>query len=143
MFARILKGAPLGNHNHHGVSTGTPITLHYSRNTVSSKNFGVPAGMDFGQKVEPHGEYMNVDHNPLQAPNSTWKTGKVTFNNPLVLEHKNTTSTNGWKKDLSDKFNGKTGKALSKAVQAAGHDGIITHDKYGLSETVNLNGRKE
>ena len=142
-YATILKGAPVGNHNAagHGVTTGTPVTLHYSKNTVSSKAFGVPEGMDFGQKLEPSGDYLNVDHNPITAPDSRWRTGKITFKNPLVLEHKNTTST-GWKKYLSDQFKGKTGKALSKAVMVAGHDGIITHDKYGLSETVNLSGIK-
>ncbi len=59
----------------------------------------------------------------------------------LVVEHKSTDS-NGWKRDLSDMFGGKTGAKLTDAIKQAGYDAIITYDKYGLSETVNLGGIK-
>ena len=122
--------------------TGKQVTLHYLRNTESAAKNSASFG-DVGQGIEPAGEYMNVDQDaPLSAPSNKWESGTITFSNPLVLEHKSTDS-NGWKKDLSDMFGGKTGAALSKAVKSAGYDGIITYDKYGLSETVNLSGDKQ
>lgn len=122
--------------------TGKQVTLHYLRNTESAAKNSASFS-DVGQGIEPAGEYMNVDQDaPLSAPSDKWESGTITFSNPLVLEHKSTDS-NGWKKDLSDMFGGKTGAALSKAVKSAGYDGIITYDKYGLSETVNLSGDKQ
>lgn len=122
--------------------TGKPIRLFFNRNQESSTQFAQAPGTDVGRSIEPAGEYMNVDRTTqLKAPDGRWEAGVVSFQNPLVLAHKSTDS-NGWKQDLSEMFGGKTGKALSEAVQAAGHDGIITFDKYGLSETVNLNGEK-
>lgn len=121
--------------------TGKPMTVYFARNTVSSKG-NAPAGMDFGQKIEPAGEYMVIQEADMaEQGGKGWEYGAVQFSNPLVLEHKDTTS-NGWKKDLSEMFGGKTGKALTKAVQKAGHDAIVTRDKYGYSETVNLSGIK-
>ena len=112
----------------------------YNRNTESSKKFKI--NQDFGQDIEPHGEYMNIDATtPLKAPDERWETGKISFKNPLYVEHKDTSST-GWKKDLSDKFGGLKGKKLSEAIKKAGHDAIITKTKHGFSETVNLGGIK-
>ena len=84
---------------------------------------------------------MNVDHNPLHKVSDKHEVGKISFKNPLVLDHISTDS-HGWKKNLSDMFGGHTGKKLSDKVKNAGHDGIITMDKYGPSETVNLSGNK-
>jgi hypothetical protein len=124
------------------ISTGKPISLFYSRNLESSKNFKLPNGADVGRHLEPHGEYMNVDHKtPLKAVDKKWETGTIQFKNPIVMDHKSTDSQ-GWKKDLSELHGGKTGKALSDHLKKIGHDGIITKDKYGLSETVNLAGTK-
>src|SRR5690606_38945125 len=39
--------------------TGKPISVNYARNKVSSKNY--PSGMDFGQNLEPAGEFMSID----------------------------------------------------------------------------------
>lgn len=121
--------------------TGKPATVSYGRNTESSKKFKI--NMDFGQKIEPAGEYMVVQESELpRLEDDKWEYGTITFKNPLVLEHKSTNST-GWKKDLSEMFDGKTGKALAAAVKKAGYDGIITRDEYGYSETVNLSGEKQ
>jgi beta-mannanase len=114
--------------------------FYYNRNKQSSKSY--KHNEDYGQDVEPHGEYMNLDQTTkLKAPDENWETGTISFKNPLYLEHKDT-SSKGWKKDLSEKFEGKTGKELSEAVKKAGHDAIITKDKYGISESINLNGLK-
>ena len=125
------------------VSTGKPVSLFYSRNLKSSTNFKQAEGTDVGRHLEPHGEYMNVDHKTkLKGVDDNWETGSIHFKNPIVLDHKSTDS-NGWKKDLSELHGGKTGKSLSDHLKNLGHDGIITKDKYGLSETVNLAGTKK
>ena len=117
--------------------TGQPIKLSFARNTESSKNY--PTGMDFGQKLEPSGQYMNVDFDDSGfnkgIPN--WEFGEIEFKNPLVLEHKSTNST-GWKKDLSEMFDGLTGKRLTNKIKKAGYDGIITKDADGFNETIKL-----
>jgi hypothetical protein len=114
--------------------------FYYNRNTESSKKFKI--NQDFGQNIEPAGEYMNIDaKTPLKAPDERWEMGKISFKNPLFIDHKDT-SSQGWKKDLSERFGGLTGKKLSAAVKKAGHDAIITKTKNGFSETINLGGIK-
>ena len=116
--------------------------FYYNRNTKSASKEKIDPEADYGQDIEPHGEYMNLDQTTkLKAPDEHWETGTISFKNPLYMEHKDT-SSKGWKKDLSEKFEGKTGKELSKAVKEAGHDAIITKDKYGISESINLDGLK-
>ena len=121
------------------------ITMTY----VHIKNNGlVNTTMDFGQKLEPSGEYMNMDvlegQNKIPLPN--YEYGTITFTKPLILEHKNTNST-GWKKDLSEMYGGKTGKALSNAIKKDGYDAVMTYEDYNgnreWSEIVNLNGKKK
>jgi ribosomal protein S18 acetylase RimI-like enzyme len=119
--------------------TGKPITLYFNRNTKSLGN--APAGMDVGKAIEPTGEYMNVATTELKAASTDWEAGAISFKNPLVLDHISTDST-GWKKTLSTMFDGKTGKSLTAAIKKAGYDAVITQDKYGYSETVNLSGTK-
>jgi len=126
--------------------TGKPVTLHFARNTESGASMA-PSGMDFGQKIEPSGEYMVVDESDMSSQKADkWVYGEITFNNPLVLEHK-TTSSKGWKKDLSEMFGGKTKKALKNAIAKAGYDGVLTVEPYrkgyALSEAVNISGDKE
>jgi hypothetical protein len=116
--------------------------FYYNRNTKSLSKENYDKSVDYGQKIEPHGEYMNIDPSfKLKAPTEHWEAGTISFKNPLYLEHKSTDSK-GWKKDLSEKFGGKTGKKLSEAIKKAGYDAIITKDKNGYSETVNLSGQK-
>ena len=103
--------------------------------------------MDFGQKLEPAGEYMNMDtlQGEYKVDSPNYEYGTIHFDHPLVLEHKNTGST-GWKKDLSDMFGGKTGKSLSNAIVKAGYDAVMTYENYKgnreWSEIVNLKGKK-
>lgn len=124
--------------------TGQSATFHYTRNLTSAGQ--APLGMDFGQDIEPAGEYMVIDQDKLSESDG-WESGTISFNNPIVLEHKSTRS-DGWKRDLSEMFSGKTGKDLTSAIKQGGYDGIITIDTYSrepgwvLSEAVNIKGNK-
>lgn len=122
------------------IKTGSPVSLHYARNKKSSKDY--KTNQDFGQKIEPHGEYMNLHHEKLRQNNPDWEYGLIEFKNPLVLDHKDS-SSEGWKKDLSEMFGGKTGKALTEAIKQKGYDAVLTKDKYGYSESVNIGGTKK
>jgi hypothetical protein len=122
--------------------TGESVTLFYARNKESSTLFAQPAGMDFGQRIEPSGEYMVVEQStPLKAVNERWEAGSISFSNPLVLEHKSTDS-HGWKKDLSVMFGSKTGRVLASAIVSAGYDAVLTVTGTEMSECVNYSGIK-
>lgn len=98
-------------------------------------------GSKYGQNIEPAGEYMSMD--TMQGKNKIdgYEYGTIQFKKPLVLEHINTGDT-GWKKTVSDMYNGLTGKKLTEALIKDGYDAIVTYDEYGYSEIVNLNGTK-
>lgn len=98
-------------------------------------------GSLYGQDIEPAGEYMSMD--TLKGANKIqgFEYGTITFNKPLIVDWKST-GANGWKKDLSEKYGGKTGKKLSNALKKDGYDAIITVDGGYPSEIVNLNGQK-
>ena len=84
------------------------ITMTYVRNPdTNTQNYGTT----YGQNLEPAGEYMSMD--TLQGKNKIqgFEYGTIEFKNPLIVEHKDTTA-NGWKKDLSEKYNGLTGKEI-------------------------------
>jgi hypothetical protein len=116
--------------------------FYYNRNKKSLSKENYDKSADYGRDLEPAGEYMNIDSSTkLRSPTEDWESGTISFRNPLHLEHKSTDSK-GWKKDLSDRFGGLTGKKLTAAIKKAGHDAIITKNKYGFSETVNLGGIK-
>ena len=120
--------------------TDDGLTMTYVRNPnsgASKYNYG----STYGQNIEPTGEYMNMDESQGKYKNEGWEYGTIRFKKPLVLEHINTSDT-GWKKTVSDMYGGKTGKALSKALIKDGYDAIVTYDKYGYNEIVNLNGEK-
>lgn len=113
-----------------------PVDLAYIRNPVSSTTHAV--NHDFGQDVEPSGRYLSESGGV--TPDG-WESGTVRFEKPLYMEFGESglyTEDDNWKRRLSGYYGGKTGKALSEAVRADGHDAIITHDKYGTSEIVDL-----
>ena len=120
------------------------ITMSYVRiNNQKTQNYG----STYGQNLEPHGEYMQMDtmNGTAKIDNPNYEYGKIHFNKPLILEHKST-DDKGWKKDLSDKYGGKTGRALSNAIKKDGYDAIMTYEMYKgrkeWSEIVNLLGKK-
>ena len=98
-------------------------------------------GSTFGQNIEPAGEYMNMDDTKGNHKIEGYEYGMIQFKKPLVLEHINTSDT-GWKKTVSDMYNGLTGKKLTKALIKDGYDAIVTYDEYGYNEIVNLSGKK-
>ena len=130
----------INDQNKDGSITMTYVRIH--NNTQKVK------GMDFGQDIEPAGEYMNMDtmKGKARIDQPNYEYGTIHFDKPLILEHKNTGST-GWKKTLSDMYGGKTGKALSNAIMKDGYDAIMTWEEYRgkkeWSEIVNLKGRKK
>ena len=100
-------------------------------------------GLDFGQDIEPSGEYMSMD--TLEGKNKIdgYEYGYIDFKNPLIIDNEDTTS-NGWKKDLSNMYNGLTGKELSNAIMQDGYDAVMSRDNKGnIVEVVNLNGTKQ
>lgn len=113
--------------------TGKPVTFDFVHNTQSAtKLFGKPKkGDQFQRDLEPSGRYVNEYSGDGENLPDGLITGTLTFQSPLVLNGEN------WKAELSAKF-GKTGKALSKAILAAGFDGVVTvqlDDRPGRSHT--------
>ena len=127
-------GADGGGYKH-----GEAATVPFMRNTISA-----PRTSGFGQDIEPHGRYMSErfqseeDVKRLNNRFADYATGEHSFEKPLVLPFGGgyDEATN-WKRVLSEHY-GKKGKALSRAILADGYDGIITHDKHGTSEIVDL-----
>lgn len=118
--------------------TGDGLTMTYVRvPNQNTKNYG----RTYGQNIEPAGEYMSMDTSKGKHKIDGYEYGTIQFKKPLVLEHINTSDT-GWKKTVSDMYNGLTGKKLTKALMKDGYDAIVTYDEYGYSEIVNLNGKK-
>lgn len=95
---------------------------------------------NMAQDIEPAGMYMTMaeDGTPTQLPQG-WERGRAKFDNPLVIEW-GSAREGGWKTKLSEMFDGKKGKELSKAISDAGHDGIITVDNGVPQEVVSLKG---
>lgn len=106
---------------------GQPFDFHYFRNKESAGNHG----KTFGQHIEPHGRYMSQvspDNTQLAVDMpDKYEHGEMYFRNPLVIPFGGGyTEPSNWKNQLSEQFDGKTGKRLSQAIVDAGHDGIVT-----------------
>lgn len=125
--------------------TGKPITFHFIRNTESAeKFFGKPKkGDQFDRDIEPAGRFMSpADRKPTSLQEGM-ESGEVTFESPIVIDGGQYRTPTSWKRILSNRFGGKSGKALSKAIVKDGFDGIITVDSLRSgqkfpSETVDL-----
>lgn len=113
------------------------VTVPYFRNTEKAPS----AGSAYGQDIEPHGRYVSERPKGWRAPEGDhrYETGEVTFQNPKHVDFGGGYGEDSnWKRQLSREHGGRTGRELSQSVRDAGHDGIITHDKYGTSEIVDL-----
>jgi hypothetical protein len=111
------------------IQPGRPFT--YMHNTEGAFNY-IPKGSQ-ATALDPKGRFMILDEGGLgRAPDSRWIKGETQFNNPLILNEA------GWKEKLSQAYGGATGEKLTKLLKADGYDGIVTFDKYGTSEIVQL-----
>ena len=114
--------------------TGQPVTFDFVHNTESATDlFGKPKKGDrFGRDIEPSGRYVVATEGPANTTGMPGRvSGSLTFDRPLVL------NVETWKQDLRDHY-GTSGKRLSKALIADGYDGVVTVDKYGTSEILDL-----
>lgn len=120
-----------------------PATLNWLRRKGTSTAHG-NFGATFGQDVEPAGRYVTQGTMQPHLDAKEWDSGVVTFENPLRLPFGDDdyTSPDNWKRKLSREYGGKTGKVLSQAIRADGHDAIITWDRYGTSEIVDISAIK-
>jgi hypothetical protein len=128
--------------------SGQPVTFKYLKNKEKAPNFG-PL---YQQDIEPHGKYVIQKEIDDAPDDERWESGEITFQNPLVLpfnsEFSRAYDSNSWKAELSRRFGGKTGRALSQAIVAAGYDGIVTVDvgpdgkPYDTREIVDLRSFK-
>lgn len=119
------------------ITTGEPVSFNFTHNTDSAtKYYGIPdKDSPFNRGYEPSGRYISVLSNPSKPdPTGQFVSGEITFKNPIVIDN----NMGNWKKELSDKYGGKTGKKLSKAIIEDGYDGVITRDGKYLSEALDL-----
>lgn len=106
------------------------VTFPYLRN-----NNGMRDIEGFGQEHEPWGRYMAPDIDEHKLPlQPGWERGTVDFEEPLYVPHE----YGDWKQSLSRDYGDLTGKELSQALIDKGFDGVITHDKFGLGEIVDI-----
>lgn len=136
------------NHPAAAISNGAPepIETAYVRNPDSLGRDVGPT--DFARDVEPAGRYMNIVDSDWAVGNAAergWQTGRVRFEKPLHMDFGGQyDEESNWKRRLSAHYGGLAGQALSDAVRADGYDAIITNDRYGDSEVVDLsNGAAE
>jgi hypothetical protein len=120
------------------IKAGQPF--EYMHNPKSSRSF--KTNQYFGQNIEPAGRYLTyiAPKEEGRLPEG-WQQGLFKFEKPLSVPWGSTgdyAHPDNWKKKLSEAFGGKTGKRLSQAVRDKGFDGIVTYDKYGPSEIVDL-----
>jgi hypothetical protein len=104
------------------LGAGKPVTFRYQRTPKKAGDYGAR----FGQDIEPAGRYMlMIGEETAKRPAEGMERGTASFTNPIVLPWVGY-GEDGWKARLSRAFGGKTGLALSRALRAAGYDGIIT-----------------
>lgn len=128
--SKALKNLPLAEYKH--FATGVPVEFPYARNIGGLRKYEGA----YGQDIEPFGRYM-VDVTEGRVPEG-WDSGKAFFKNPLVVQFGGDYGAeDNWKSVLSKQY-GLAGKDLSNALSSQGFDGIVTVDKYGVQEIVDL-----
>jgi hypothetical protein len=112
-----------------------PKTIDFAHNPEKSENFG----NQYGQDIEPHGRYIVQREKGDRYDENGWETGTTTFNQPYEMEFGGGyDDPTNWKHQLSEQYGGATGAELTQALKSDGYDAIMTHDKYGPSEIVDL-----
>ena len=146
-LTETTKITPLASVTEYGkrFQTGKAVTFHFYRSTTASPKLKRKQQDRFQQRIEPAGRYMlHVPDEDVTLPGS--ERGVVSFKNPLVI-HLNLDSSGSiynetsWKARLSKHY-GRTGRALTAAIVKDGHDGIVTVNKYGTSEIVDLKSKR-
>lgn len=84
-------------------------------------------GTLYAQDIEPAGKYISYNDHKYIIPAPNYEYSFAHIKKPLVLEFISTTH-GGWKTTLSNMYNGKIGKKLSKAILADGYDSVLTID---------------
>ena len=107
------------------VKTNQPVNIKYNRNKEKSPDMG----SEFGQDVEASGIYITQDNG--FTPDG-FESGTADIKSPLVIEVTDDTQIE-YKRELSKKYKGKKGKALSKALIKDGYDSIITKYEDGTT----------
>ncbi len=103
----------------------------FMHNTEGAFNY-VPKGSQ-ATALDPKGRFIIHDQGGLgKPPDARWVKGEANFSNPLVIQWE------GWKERLSQAYGGATGQKLTNLLKKDGYDGIVTFDKYGPSEIVDL-----
>ncbi len=124
------------------VATGKPISFQYTRRKKSATDiFGVPdKESPFDRGYEPSGKYINTieGRGKIDEADPNIENGRVWFDNPLVIRGGTYGEPSSWKRVLSKKYDNKTGKELSKALIKDGYDGVITVDRQGPTEILDL-----
>lgn len=109
-------------------------TFDYAHNTEKA-----PRVQGYGQDVEPHGRYLTARDPHGNYEDSRWELGTHTFHNPKYMPFGGGyDEESNWKNRLSQEYQGKKGRSLSRALLKDGYDGIITHDEEGPREIVDL-----
>lgn len=143
-FLEISGRAEVIAKNADDFKTGTPVKFSYIKNTEKAPKM---AGMQQG--IEPSGRYINMDTSPEVKPFPGWEKGEVSFKNPLVVPLNTNPgevyTKTSWKNNLTKKYGGKKGKALSEAIKKDGYDGIVTIDLEDktVSEIVDLSVKQK
>lgn len=125
-MARIMPQAPPEGFP---IQPGQPFP--FMHNTEGAFNY-VPRGSAATQ-LDPKGRFVIHDEGGMgRAPDERWVKGETQFSNPLYIQE------SGWKEKVSEAYGGATGKKLTALLKADGYDGIVTFDRYGPSEIVDL-----
>jgi len=117
------------------VETGAPFTFQYNKNPESAPQMAT----QFGQDVEAAGDYVtqSVGFTP-----EGFETGTVTVQSPLIVDITDDTQIS-YKNELSNRYGGATGEALSNAIRQDGYDAIVTRfDDGSTGEIVLLGGQR-
>lgn len=142
-FAAARRGLneSTGKYKDQEIKTGVRVTLPYTHSKFSATDyFGVPdSESPFDRGFEPSGRYLTVADGLGKLNPDEFEAGEITFSNPLVLDVGEYGEPSSWKRLLSKAYEGKTGKALSKAIIADGYDAVVTVSNRGEpSEVLDL-----
>jgi hypothetical protein len=133
--------------------TGRPVEFTYVHNTTKAPKRIRGREDTYQQDIEPSGFYVNHGSSESQIAHARsigLEVGTLRFQHPLVVKENTQPQPGGrlydehsWKRNVSRRFNGKTGRALSRALLRAGYDGIVTVGKYGTGEIIALKKMSE